>query len=81
MITQTDAIRIGVTILNAGHREIIILPESQEYKNRIPGIRGAMFAALNDFYYDVLTNKVRSQFGYSLERFTAVCLEQSNWEY
>lgn len=61
MITKKDAIKIAEAIANAGVREINMTWDVDKI-NKIPSVRGAIFAAVDNIWYDVLPMKTREEF-------------------
>lgn len=58
MITKKEAIAIAENIAYGGFREINMLNDV----NKIHCVRGAVFAAADNIWYDVLPLKTREQF-------------------
>lgn len=58
MITKKDAIKIVEAITNGGLREIRMLNDV----NKIHSVRGAVFVAVDNLWYDVLPMKTREEF-------------------
>lgn len=61
MLTKKDAILIAETFTNAAKHDIDLVKTVGRH-DLVPAIRGALFRGLDDFWYDVLSLKVREQF-------------------
>ena len=76
MLTRKDAIAVGKAIV-AGLKTEEARPELQGADNhRRYAARGATIHALDNIWYDVLTNQVKDAFDYNKELFYAAC----EWE-
>lgn len=58
MITKLNAIKIAEDIAVGGLREIKSLSDV----NKIHSVRGAIYAALDNIWYDTLNPRIRDQF-------------------
>lgn len=66
MITKSDAIAIGMALLDAADREKGNNPHNSEARYII---NGTMHYALQNLWYDVLPMKTREQFGHDCNNF------------
>ena len=62
MITKKDAIAILISITKAAKLEIDSYSAVAYDSVRVPAIRGALFRALDNLWYEILTLRVREQF-------------------
>ncbi len=85
MLTKTDAIKVGKAICDAVRREQenntgkTVLgtdaPRDNVQSNRVYAARGTGAYAMDNLWYDVLTNKVKEQFNHDRNEFMKAC----NW--
>lgn len=71
MLTKNDAIAVGSAICNAAKRSS---DENTGPDNKARyEARGACVYALDNIWYDVLSNKVKEQFEYDSRKWYAAC--------
>lgn len=61
MITKKDAITLGKAIVQACHREVLFNSGNNTARYHANGVCGY---ALDNLWYDVLSDKVKAQFNY-----------------
>ena len=62
MITKNDAIIIAQTLAKAAKFDIDNHCLKENSEHQIPAIRGVVFRALGDIYYEIVPEKVRESF-------------------